>query len=187
MISKFIKIALVTLLVLPCLAETRRENMEKYTELNITAVVTNIDYELREATLTGPLGNMVTITAGPQIKRFNEIKTGDKVKAVYKTMTRAEFRDPTPEELKNPLIILEDDSRNSDGSDPRARAGKIIKAVVWVKQVSLPTSSVTIKGPRGKYLTLPVEDQALLHELKVGERVVLTYAEAIAVALDKVE
>jgi hypothetical protein len=44
---------------------------------------------------------------------------------------------------------------------------------------------VTIKGPRGKYMTFPVEDKALLGQLKVGELVIMTYAEAIAVSLVK--
>jgi len=178
---------MIAIAAIPGFAADRRPDKEKYTELQITAIVADIDYEAREFTLSGPLGNIVTLTAGSQIKRFNQFKEGDKVSAVYSTMTRAEFRDPTPEELKNPLVILDDERRVGEKSDPEAVAGRIIRAVVWVKQVSLPTSSVTIKGPRGKYLTLPVEDQKLLNELEVGERVVLTYAEAIAAALDKVE
>jgi hypothetical protein len=165
----------------------RRPAKEKWTEMQLQAIVVDIDHESREFILGGPRGNLVTLRAGPEIKRFDEIEVGELVSAVYTTMTRAEFRDPTDEELKNPLVILDDERRSGDDADLEAVAGRLIRAVVWIKQVSLPTSSVTIKGPRGKYLTLPVEDQALLHELKVGERVVLTYAEAIAASLDKIE
>ena len=46
---------------------------------------------------------------------------------------------------------------------------------------------VTIKGPRGKYVTLPAKDPALLEELKIGEVLVMTYAEALALSLEKVK
>jgi len=44
---------------------------------------------------------------------------------------------------------------------------------------------VTIKGPRGNYVTLPVEDESLLEDLKIGEVGVITYIEAFALAIEK--
>ena len=46
---------------------------------------------------------------------------------------------------------------------------------------------VTIKGPRGNYVTLPVEDESLLEDLKVGEVGVITYIEAFVLAIEKTE
>jgi hypothetical protein len=49
----------------------------------ITAKVTAIDYTTRVVTLTGPEGNAVTFTAGPDVKRLNEVKQGDTVTFRY--------------------------------------------------------------------------------------------------------
>jgi hypothetical protein len=46
---------------------------------------------------------------------------------------------------------------------------------------------VTIRGPRGKYVTLPVVDGDLLKQLYAADMVVLTYAEALALSLEKSE
>jgi len=44
----------------------------------------------------------------------------------------------------------------------------------------------TVKGPRGNYLTLPVEEESLKVKLNIGQVLILTYAEAVAISLTKV-
>jgi len=47
----------------------------------ITATVTNIDYDTRSITLKGPQGNEMTFNASDKVNKFNEIKVGDEVVA----------------------------------------------------------------------------------------------------------
>jgi Cu/Ag efflux protein CusF len=47
----------------------------------ITATVTNIDYDTRSITLKGPQGNEMTFNTSDKVKKFNEIKAGDEVVA----------------------------------------------------------------------------------------------------------
>jgi hypothetical protein len=49
----------------------------------ITARVTAIDQAARMITLTGPQGNTRTVKAGPEVKRFNEIRVGDQITVQY--------------------------------------------------------------------------------------------------------
>lgn len=49
-----------------------------------SARVIDIDYASRRVTLKGPDGKMMQVTGGPEVKRFNEIKTGDLVVARLK-------------------------------------------------------------------------------------------------------
>jgi hypothetical protein len=51
--------------------------------VKITATITAIDKKSREITLKGPQGNEVTLTAGPAVKNFDQMKVGDQVKAEY--------------------------------------------------------------------------------------------------------
>ena len=97
----------------------------------------------------------------------------------------AEFREPTPEEKEEPLVILVGAGKAPEGMDPSATVGAVVQAVVTIEMINHDTKEVTIKGPSGKYLTVPVEDQTLFRQLKVGEIVVLTYAEAMALSLEK--
>lgn len=50
---------------------------------SITAKVTALDQKTRVITLTGPQGNSLTFTVGPDVKRLNEIKVGDTVSLRY--------------------------------------------------------------------------------------------------------
>lgn len=165
----------------------RRTPREKWLLVSIQASVESLDLENRLVTLKGPAGNLVTIEVGEDVERLDEIEVGDMVTADYYTYILAEFRDPTPKEKKEPIIVLAKSGKAPKGFPPGAAVGAIVRAVVTVEMINESTSEVTIKGPRGKYLTVPIEDRSFLKELKVGEVGVLTYAEALALSLEKVD
>ncbi|HVM80071.1 MAG TPA: hypothetical protein VMU06_13700 [Stellaceae bacterium] len=54
----------------------------------VVATVTKIDYTKRSVTVQGPEGRKVILHAGPEVKRFNEIKKGDQI-AIEMTETLA--------------------------------------------------------------------------------------------------
>lgn len=49
----------------------------------LKATVEAIDYDTREVKLKGPEGKIIKVTAGPEVKRLNEVKKGDTVVARY--------------------------------------------------------------------------------------------------------
>jgi hypothetical protein len=49
----------------------------------LTATVTAIDKTNRDITLKGSRGNEVVVTAGPDVRNFDQIKVGDQVDAEY--------------------------------------------------------------------------------------------------------
>ena len=153
--------------------------------IDIEAKVEAIDYEKREVLLRGPTGNLVTIEAGEEAKRFNEINVGDTVHVQFFTYLKAEFRDPTEDEIATPFVILEDTVKTVKDLPPAAAAGSVIKAVVTIEIIDRPDMIVTVKGPRGNYVSIPVADAKLLEELRIGEIVVLTYLDIVALALEK--
>jgi hypothetical protein len=54
--------------------------------VEVKASVVAIDYQTRKVTLKGPEGKVINVTAGPEVKRLNEVKVGDSVVA---RLTRA--------------------------------------------------------------------------------------------------
>jgi Cu/Ag efflux protein CusF len=163
----------------------RRPSKAKWEFVTIEATVESIDVKTREVKLKGPQGDLVTLEVDESVKRLAEVSVGDIVTADYYTFIAAEFRDPTPEEMKTPLVVLEEGGKAPEGMPPAALVGTLVQAVVTIESINREEGKVTIKGPRGKYLTLPVEDNALLEDLKTGEVVVMTYAEAVALSLEK--
>jgi len=51
--------------------------------VNITATITAIDKASRDVTLRGPQGNEMTVTAGAEVKNFDNLKVGDQVEAKF--------------------------------------------------------------------------------------------------------
>ena len=164
----------------------RRPPKEKWDYVIIQATVEALDMATREVTLRGPQGNLVTITVDESVQRFDEIGLHDVVTAEYWTYMLAEFRNPTAEELAEPLFVLAEGGKAPEGMDPSAEVGAVVKAVVTIEIINRPDMLVTIKGPMGNYLTIEMEDWELIERLNVGEVVVLTYAEALALSLEKV-
>lgn len=155
--------------------------------VTITASVEAINYTNREVTLKGPLGNSVTFTADLRVKRLNEVKVGDLVRADYYVSFAAELRKPTPEEAKNPFVELDIAAKAPPGTSPAAGGLRRFRVVTTIEGLDRPTQTVTVKGPRGNYLTARVADPANLTQMRIGENVVITLTEALAISLEKAE
>ena len=155
--------------------------------VSLTASVEDIDYKSREVTLKGPLGNEVTLVADPCIKRFDEIKVGDSIRADYYISLAGELRKPTKAEKENPIVMLDAAGKAPPGTAPAAGGLRRYKVVTTIEGLDRPTQTVTIKGPRGHYLTARVEDPSRLTKAHIGDNVVVTYTEAVAISLEKPE
>jgi hypothetical protein len=166
-------------------AEVLPEYRERWDSLTVVGKVTDIKKETREVTLMGQSGELMTVTASDAVERFDEISVGDFISFGYIRYVKAEFRQPTPEELANPLTVVADAARAPKEIDPAGAVGTTVKGVVTIEALNRPFMLVTVKGPKGNFLTLPVEDAALLEKLHIGQVLILTYAELKLVALTK--
>jgi Cu/Ag efflux protein CusF len=62
--------------------------------VEVKAAVVAIDYQTRKVTLKGPEGNVINVTAGPEVRRLNEVKVGDSVVARLTRAVSIEVRKP---------------------------------------------------------------------------------------------
>jgi hypothetical protein len=155
--------------------------------VTLTASVEAIDPATREVTLKGPLGNTATFTVDKRVKRLDEVKVGDLVRADYYISVAAEVRKPTAEELKHPLVVLDAAGKAPPGTSPAAGGLRRFKVVTTIEGLDRPTQTVTVKGPRGNYLTARVADPSRLTQVRIGDTILVTYTEALAISLEKAE
>jgi hypothetical protein len=120
-----------------------------------------------------------------RVKRLNEVKVGDEVTADYYVSLAGELRPPTEEEKAHPLAIIEGGARAPKGAEPAAGALRAFKVVATVVGLGLPTRSVTLEGPLGNSGTIRAEHVDKLKQLRLGDTVVVTYTEALAISLEK--
>ena len=181
--KKFTLLALAMLLTLNLFAQEDREMW--YSE-ELQGTITALDSDSREVTVVGQEGNIVTLTAGEEVERFNEFEVGDLIKLEYWTYMMAEFRNPTPEEILEPLVVIAEAGKVDLDMPPGAAIGALVKAVVTVEVINRPYMDVVVKGPQGNFVTIPVEDPSLIQTLNVGKVVILTYGEAMALYIEKI-
>ncbi len=181
----FMALAFVSINIYGQDKEATRPDREKWDQVEMQGTVTAINPETREVTLMGTDGGLVTLTASEAIERFDEIAVDDVLKFEFYTYLKAEFRAPTAEEVAEPLQMMAEGGKAPEGMDPAAVVGAVVKAVVTIEALNRPSMIATVKGPGGNFVSISMEDEQLMTELRIGQVLILTYAEAIAIALEK--
>ena len=151
--------------------------------LTYTGTITDIDYAGREMTLKGPKGDFETFVVDKKVQRFNEAKVGDKVSIDYYLGFNAEVRNPTDEERRNPLVVLETAGRAGPNAAPAAHDMRQIRAVVTIVGLDPSAQTVTVKGPRGKRFVARVKDPSRFDKVHIGDTILMTFTEATAISL----
>ena len=151
--------SLVILVSFNSFAQEKQDNRppkEKWNLVIAEGRVTEVNKDLREVTVMGPEGNLLTMEVDESVERFDEVNVNDLISFEYYTYIMAEFRQPTAEELEEPLVIVAEGGKAPDNMDPSAVLGAVVKALVTVEIINRPEMMVTVKGPRGNYVSINI-------------------------------
>ena len=150
--------------------------------IELTVQVVAIDRPTRKVTLKGPEGKVAEVVAGSEVRNFDQIRIGDRVVVRYIEALSLELRKAT---TGGPDIT-------ATGAVARARAGERpggavagqVTAVADVIAVDPANMVITLRGPRGNIVDLRVQNPDHFKVVKVGDRVDVTYTEALALSVE---
>jgi hypothetical protein len=146
-----------------------------------TATVEATDPAKRTVTLKNARGEVRTITAGPEVRNFDQIKVGDSVTIEYVEGLALELKKDGKAVLgRSEVKSLE---RADPGKKPGGMATREITAVADVVNVDTKKSTVTVKNKEGETFDLNIRDPEQLKLIKKGDQIQATYTEAVAVSL----
>jgi hypothetical protein len=149
--------------------------------VKLTATITAIDKATRDVTLKGPQGNEVTITAGPQVKNFDQMKVGDQVNVEYVEALTLELK------KGGGMPVARTEQAGAvgakPGQQPAGAVGRQVTVVANVVDVNAATQTVTLKGPQ-RSVELKVPDPEQFKRIAKGDQVEATYTQALALALE---
>jgi hypothetical protein len=150
--------------------------------VEISALVVAVDKASRTVTLKGPKGNVVDIVAGDEVKNFAQIKVGDYLFVRYMQSLSLELQ----KVKAGPSGIVEQSGMATakPGERPAAVAGHEVTAIAKVTAVNKKASTITLKGPRGNSVTLDVKNPEQFKVVKVGDDILVTYTEAVAISVE---
>jgi hypothetical protein len=147
-----------------------------------SAQVVAIDKASRTVTLKGPQGNVVDVVAGDDVKNFDQIKVGDLVVVSYVQSLSLELQ-----KTKTGAGGISSQSAvvtAKPGERPAAAAGREVTAIAKVTAVNKKAKTISLKGPRGNTVTLDVHNPEQFKVVKVGDQVLVTYTEAMAISVE---
>ena len=146
-----------------------------------TATITAIDKSTRDVTLKGPQGREMTVTAGPDVKNFDQLKVGDQVDMQYVEALTLQLR------KQGDKVVAKTEKTDAvgakKGETPGGAVGRQVTVVANVVAVDPAKQVVTLKGPN-QTVDLRVADPAQFKNIAVGDQVEATFTQAFAVAVE---
>jgi hypothetical protein len=149
--------------------------------VKLTATITAVDKATRDVTLKGPQGNEVTVTAGPEVKKFDSLKVGDQVDVQYVEALTLELK------KGGGMVVARSEQKGAVGAKPGeapgGAVGRQVTIVADVVAVDAAKQVVTLKGPQ-RTVELKVPDPEQFKRIAKGDQVEATFTQALALAVE---
>ena len=148
-----------------------------------SATVEAVDPATRTVKLKNSRGEVRTITAGPEVRNFDQIKVGDTVTIEFVEALAIELKKAKDGKVavgKGEVKSLE---RSDPGKKPGGMATREVTAVADVVAVDDKKGKVSVKNDKGETFDLNIRDPEQLKLIKKGDQIQATYTEAMAISM----
>lgn len=144
-----------------------------------TATVEAIEQSSRTVTLRDPNGQLRTITVPQSVERFSSVKIGDRLTVTYYDTITIRKKDPGEPDVDT----LTGATTPTAGARPAGTAAVQQTITATIDQIDMKVPSISFKGPRGWAYSSKVRDKKALSQVKVGDRVDITWTEAMLTSM----
>jgi hypothetical protein len=150
--------------------------------VTVTATVDAVDAAKRTVTLKLSDGATKTVKVGKDVKNFDQIKAGDKLKATYyesvAVFVRKSDEKPMADEIQTVRVAPK-------GARPGIVLSDTSEITAKVEAIDYKNRTVTLIGPEGRSGTFTVDRRVKrFMAVKVGDELVVRVTDAIAVAVE---
>ncbi len=171
----------MSVLAVSCAADQKKPTVERSSLVTATATVEALNLETRMITLKGPKGNLLTFRVDERVKNLPQVKVGDQVVVKYLesvAVKMAKEGEPLATETSGLASA-------KPGEMPGAVAGRQVTVTASVEAIDKKAPSITLKGPEGNVVTVKVMEPKNLEKVKVGDKLAITYTEALAISVER--
>jgi Cu/Ag efflux protein CusF len=145
----------------------------------VTATIVAIDATNRVIALKAEDGTVESIVAGPDVQRFSELKVGDKVTFKYYESVAYSIQKPGATPPSAEKLAVE-----RSAARPGGKMTQTLTAVVTLTAIDLAVPSVTVRTDKGETMHFKIEDKSNLAGVKVGDKIQVTYTQALAISVE---
>jgi Cu/Ag efflux protein CusF len=145
----------------------------------MTVSVEGIERSSREVTVKKPDGTFDVLYMPEGMQRFDTLKIGDKITAKYYETLVVRLAAPGSAPIDTTAAAV---TRNADKSGGTGAHQRTITATIT--QIDPKAPSITVSGPNGWVYSRRVKDTALLAKYKVGDKLDITWTDALVLSIE---
>ena len=176
--ARFTLIALLCLAIAPI---SGQQKVEHAGNISKSATIVAIDHTKRVVTLKDANGSLEDFHAGPEITRFKELKVGDTVTFSYHAAVVYQIQKPGATATAAPNGVS---TVRGQGAKPSGAVTQQRQATVTIESIDPAIPSVTVRRADGHSMSAKVEDKKNIEGLKVGDKVTVTFTEALMITVE---
>jgi hypothetical protein len=133
----------------------------------------------RLLTVQRPVGDTVVVQVGPEVKNFDHLKAGDVINVVY--TERLTVRVEPAGAMSTTAQATETTAQ--PGQKPGGAYGETVETKATIAAIDTTNGTATLTGPDGGSYTVTPLDPTNLTKVKVGDLVVFTHTQQVAVSV----
>jgi hypothetical protein len=146
----------------------------------LTATIVAIEQSARTLTIKNEDGTYEDMKVPAEVKRFSELHVGDKISVRYYDNVVVRLKKPGEAAINVDAAGL----TPGGGAKPGATAATQQTVTVTVMAIDNKVPSITVKGPNDWTYTRKVTDKKALAQVKVGDRLDITWTEALLISVE---
>jgi hypothetical protein len=167
-------LAVVVVLALPSWAQVRELPTQT---TNIAGTIETIDQSRRAMNIKTADGKLVAVNVPESVKRFPELKVGDKIKTTYNNNVLVRLKPPG-----EPAVDTADTAYSKGQTS--GTAAMVRRMTASIVAIDKSASSVTFEGPNGWKYSRRVVDPTAFDQIKVGDRVDIIWNTDLTVSVE---
>lgn len=148
--------------------------------MTVSATVEAIEKSSRMLTLKAADGTTTTLTVPPDVKRFDGLKVGDKITAKYYDNIVLRKKAPGEKDVNT----LSGAVAPSAGAKPTGSASVQRTITATITAIDPKVPSISLSGPNNWKYSSKVADKEALKQVKVGDKLDITWTEAVLLSVD---
>ena len=176
---------LLTLAAMPAFAQapadTTKPSFEATSKVTRYATLLKVDTTDRIVTYRSQEGDTIVLPVKPEVKTLGQLKAGDRIKAVYTEHLSIRVESGGD-------VDLTVERMRSDAKPGTAPSMSVVERAIYkatISKIDLAKGTAMLKDPTGEESEVTPLEPANLKRVKVGDIVVITAMQSMALSLDK--
>jgi hypothetical protein len=156
----------------------------KAAEIEVRAKVVELDMANRTATLKGPKGQFVTVTAPAEMKNFDQVVVGDELVVRYMAAIAAKLEPVSNNGIRERIESTTTGAAPA-GDMPGALVGRKVEILADVKAIDTKAGTATLRGATRSF-TVAIPEGMDVSKVKIGSQVRAVFVEAVVLNVEHV-